>query len=148
MRTIPGGIGKLMEHWIEQYHQTGFRFDLAYCHVGSLVGQAAIGSRAEKRAHNPRVQLNKMLLQKRFLGIRKRQSAAIESEEKKIQIKHERIEYALANISAPIQLDKKESILVKLKVDKDMEDLDERAELETQLFGKNIDSSITPPPQC
>ena len=23
MRTIPGGIGKIMEHWIEQYHQTG-----------------------------------------------------------------------------------------------------------------------------
>ena len=42
MGTIPGGIGKLMEHWIEQYHQTGFRFDLAYCRVGSLVGQAAI----------------------------------------------------------------------------------------------------------
>ena len=41
MRTIPGGIGKLMEHWIKQYH------------VGSLV--------LDKRAHNLRVQLNKML---------------------------------------------------------------------------------------
>jgi hypothetical protein len=30
MRTIQGVIGKLMKHWIEQYHQTGFRFDLAY----------------------------------------------------------------------------------------------------------------------
>ncbi len=38
MRTILGGIGKLMEHWIEQYH----RFDMAYCCVGSLSGQAAI----------------------------------------------------------------------------------------------------------
>jgi hypothetical protein len=34
MQTIPGGIGKLMEHWIEQYHQIGYRFDLAYCRVG------------------------------------------------------------------------------------------------------------------
>jgi hypothetical protein len=42
MRTIPGGIGMLMEHWIEHYHQTGYQFDLAYCRVGSLVGQAAI----------------------------------------------------------------------------------------------------------
>ncbi len=42
MRTTPGGIGMLMEHWIEQYHQIGFRFDQAYCRVGSLVGQAAI----------------------------------------------------------------------------------------------------------
>ena len=29
MQTIPRGIGKLMEHWIEQYHQTGYWFDLA-----------------------------------------------------------------------------------------------------------------------
>jgi hypothetical protein len=33
-----------------------------------------------------------------------------------------------------------------LKLDEDMEDLDELAELETKLLGKNIDSSITPPP--
>ena len=76
-----------------------------------------------------------MLLQKRFVGIRKRQSAAIESEEKKLQIKHERREHALAKISATIELDKKEAILAKLKVDEDMEDLDELAELETKLFG-------------
>ena len=24
MRDIPGGIGRMMEHWIEQYHQTGY----------------------------------------------------------------------------------------------------------------------------
>jgi hypothetical protein len=101
MRTIPGGVD-----WIEQYHQTSFRFDLAYCCVGSLVRKAAIRSSADKRARNPRVQLIKMLLQKRFVGIRKRQSAAIEREEKKIQIKHERREHALAKISATIELDK------------------------------------------
>ncbi len=53
MQTIPGGIDKLMEHWIEQYHQTGHRFDLAYCPVGSLSGQAAICSSVEKRGRNP-----------------------------------------------------------------------------------------------
>ena len=58
----------------------------------------------QKREHSPRVQLNKMLLQKRFLGIRKRQSAAIESEEKKIKIKHETREHALGKISATIEL--------------------------------------------
>ena len=42
--------------------------------------------------------------------------------------------------------DKKEAILAKLKVDEYMEDLDELAELETKLFGNNIDSIITPPP--
>jgi hypothetical protein len=29
MRTTPGGIGMLVEHWIEQYHQIGFWFDMA-----------------------------------------------------------------------------------------------------------------------
>ena len=53
MGTIPGGIGKLMEHWIEQYYQTSFRFDQAYCCIGTLVGQAAIQSSAEKRGRNP-----------------------------------------------------------------------------------------------
>ena len=132
MRTIPGGIGKLMEHWIEQYHQTGFRFDMAYCRVGSLVGQAAIRSSAEKRARNPRVQMSKMLLQKSFVGIRKRRSAAIESDEKKTQIKQERRDNALAEISATIELDKKEAILAKLKVDEDTEDLDELAKLDVE----------------
>jgi hypothetical protein len=33
-----------------------------------------------------------------------------------------------------------------LKLDEDMEDHDELAELETKLFGENIDSSITLPP--
>jgi hypothetical protein len=42
-----------------------------------------------------------MLLQKSFVGIRKRRSAAIESEEKKIHIKHERREHALAEIQQP-----------------------------------------------
>jgi len=68
--------------------------------------------------------------------IRKRRSAAIESEEKKIHIKHERREHALAEISATIELDKKEAILAKLRVDEDMEDIDELAELETKLFGR------------
>ena len=65
MQSIPGGIGKLMEHWIEQYHQIGHRLDMAYCHVGSLTGQAAIRSSVEKRGRNPRVQMNKQFLLKK-----------------------------------------------------------------------------------
>ena len=45
----------------------------------------------------------------------KKISAAIKSEEKKIQIKHERRENALAEISATIELNEKEAILAKLK---------------------------------
>jgi len=53
MQIIPGGIGRMMEHWIEQYHQTGHRFDLAYCRVGSLSDQAAIRLSVAKRGRNP-----------------------------------------------------------------------------------------------
>ena len=87
MRNIPGGLGRLMEHWIEQYHQIGYRLDLAYCRVGSLVGQAAIRSRVEKRGMNPRVQMNKKALQARYVGSRKRRADAIERDEKKVLIK-------------------------------------------------------------
>ena len=58
MQSIPGGIGRLMEHWIEQYHQIGYRFDLAYCRVGTLERQAAIPARMEKRGMNAQVQMN------------------------------------------------------------------------------------------
>lgn len=47
IQTKPGGIGRLMEHWMEQYHQIGYRFDLAYCHIGKLEGKAAIPSSNE-----------------------------------------------------------------------------------------------------
>ncbi len=71
------------------------------------MGQAAIRSSVEKRGRNQRVQLCKKLVEKRFFGIRKKRSAAIESEEKKIQIKHKRRENALTEISATIELNKK-----------------------------------------
>ena len=60
-----------------------------------------------------------------------------------MQIKHERRENALAEISATIELNKKEAILAKLIGEEDMEDLDELAELETKMFGKIIDSIIS-----
>ncbi len=78
-----------------------------------------------------------------MLEYEKKRSAAIKSEEKKIQIKHERRENALAEISATIELNKKETILAKLIGEKDMEDLDEHAELEMKMFGKIIDSIIS-----
>ena len=73
----------------------------------------------------------------------KKRSAAIESEEKKIQIKHERRENALTEISATIELNKKEAILAKLIGEEDMDDLNELAELEMKMFGKIIDSIIS-----
>ena len=135
MQTIPGGIGKLMEHWIEQYHQIGHRFDMAYCRVGSLTGQAAIRSSVEKRGRNPRVQMNKQFLLEKFVGRNKKRSAAIANDEKKIHIKQERRNEALAEILVAIESKKIEAIRQKLKVQEDLDELDELADLETKLFG-------------
>ena len=74
----------------------------------------------------------------------KKRSAAIESEEKKIQIKHERRENALTEMSATIELNKKkEAILAKLIGEEDMDDLNELAELEMKMFGKINDNIIS-----
>ena len=135
MQTIPGGIGKLMEHWIEQYHQIGHRFDMAYCRVGSLTGQAAIRSSVEKRGRNPRVQMNKQFLLEKFVGRNKKRSAAIANDEKKIHIKQERRNEALAEILVTIESKKIEAIRQKLKVQEDLDELDEITDLETKLFG-------------
>ena len=80
---------------------------------------------------------------KDLLEYEKKRSAAIESEEKKIQIKHERRDKALTEISATIELNKKEAILAKLVGEEDMDDLNELAELEMKMFGKIIDNIIS-----
>jgi hypothetical protein len=55
-------------------------------------------------------------LHKSYVRIRKKKSVAIRSKEKKILIKHERRERALAEISATIEIERKEAILAKMKV--------------------------------
>ena len=135
MQTIPGGIGKLMEHWIEQYHQTGHRFDLAHCCVGSLSCQAAICSSVEKIGRNPQVQMNKQFLLEKIIGRKRKRSAAVANDEQKIHIKQERREEALAEIRVTVESKLIEAIRQKLEVQEDLDKLDELAELETKLFG-------------
>jgi hypothetical protein len=91
MRTIPGGIAKLAEDWVEQYHQSGFRYDLCYCRVGDLKQQAVIRSRAEHRARNPKVVMRKDMLDKRFKGMRKRKQDMVKDMKKQIkqELRHE-----------------------------------------------------------
>ena len=64
--------------------------EMAYCRVGSLSGQAAIRSSVEKRGRNPRVQMNKQFLLEKFVGRKRKKSAAVANDEKKIHIKQER----------------------------------------------------------
>ena len=124
-----------MEHWIEQYHQTGHRFDLAYCRVGSLNGQAAIRSSVEKRGRNPRVQMNKQFLLEKIVGRKRKRSAAVANDEKKIHIKQKRREEALAEIRITVDAEKNETFHQKLEVQENLDELNELAELETKLFG-------------
>ncbi len=98
MRSVKGGIGKLVEHWVERYHQDGFRYDLAYCRAGSLSNQAATRSKLEARARDPRVILKKAQLKKRFQGQRKRKKTALQKEERCMMVKAERQKGALMEI--------------------------------------------------
>ena len=142
MRNILGGIGKLMEHWMEQYHQIGFRFDMAYCRAGSLKAQAEIRSSAEKRGRNPRVQMCNKMLKERYEGTRnKRRKSAIENEEKEVRVKRERRDGALTDITEKIaQRDilslEKEIRECEEELD-ELEELEDREKLETEIFGED-----------
>ena len=57
MRTIPGGIVRLMEYWMEHYHQTGSNFDNKHKHTKSMKTLAAARLSIESREMNPQVQL-------------------------------------------------------------------------------------------
>ena len=128
MRTIPGGIGRLMEHWIEQYHQIGHRFDMSYCRVRSLKGQAEIRSRAEKRGSNPHVQMKKKLLDDKYTQ-KKRKRSALANEEKQLQVKRERREVdAISDICA--HDDSLNLCALFSEGDEKLDDLDELEELE------------------
>ena len=37
MRTIPGGIAQLIEHWVEQYHQEATEMERLWCSVSHSV---------------------------------------------------------------------------------------------------------------
>ena len=50
---IDGGIARLIEHCVEQYHQVVRRYDLSYCRARSLERQAEVRSKLERRGRHP-----------------------------------------------------------------------------------------------
>ncbi len=64
----------------------------------------------------------------------KKRSESIANDEKKIHMKQERRNEALAEILVAIESKKIEVIRQKLKVQEDLDELDELADLETKLF--------------
>jgi hypothetical protein len=79
--------------------------------------------------------MNKQFLLEKFVGRKRKRSVAVANDEKKIHIKQERREEALAEICVTAESKKNEAIRQKLKVQEDLDELDELAELETKLFG-------------
>ncbi len=71
----------------------------------------------------------------KFVGRKQKRSAAVANDEKKIHIKQERREEALAEILVTVESKKNEAIPQKLEVQEDLDELDELADLETKLFG-------------
>jgi len=137
IRHTLGGIGRLMEHWIEQYHQIGFRFDMAYCRVGSLKGQADIRSSVEKRGMHPQVQLCKKMLAETYEGVRKKRKSAEDNKQKAKIIKREKRDDALTQFCAKVERssESKSKIETYVKAMEDIEDLEEQDEVETKVFG-------------
>ena len=99
MRTIKGGICRMIEHWVEQYHQVGYRYDLSYCRVGSLKRQAEVRSKMEKRARHPRVKMNK----KRLQDIKKKRTARKTKQQEKAAIKKEMREKAVEEVKVKLE---------------------------------------------
>jgi hypothetical protein len=55
MRRIPGGIAHLMEYWVEQYHQTGSKFDRKCKHARTAVDLAEMRVREDTMRNHPEV---------------------------------------------------------------------------------------------
>ena len=134
MRTIPGGIGKHIEHWIEQYHQIGSSFDVAYCKVGSLEGQATIRSSNEKRGRHPLVQMNKQKLQEAFTRRKSKKWKGDVEKEKKQQVKQEKRDIAFSADFEDIDLNK---IREDLECDDELDELEELEGLKGELSDVN-----------
>ena len=141
MQDIPGGIGRMMEHWIEQYHQTGYRFDVAYSRTGSTERAANVRARLERMTSNHEVKMNRQHLEVKYVGSRKRKAVALKEE---YNVKQEKRDKALADMYASLgtKNDESEIIEEKLKELYDVDDAEEINELGMQLLG---DVCVYPP---
>ena len=89
----------MIEHWVEQYHQVGHRYDLSYCRVGSLKKQAKVRSSLEKRGRHPRVKMNK----KRLEDVKKKRQHKHTKQQKRAAVKKEKREKALEEVKVKLE---------------------------------------------
>jgi len=93
MRKTEGGIGELGEHWVELYHQTGYRYDVSLRAMKDEKKKAQVISKREKASINPNVMKAKEMKMKRFTP--KKRSSTLEREDANQRVKRERREGAL-----------------------------------------------------
>eukprot|EP00577_Skeletonema_sp_RCC1716_P007958 CAMPEP_0113382640 /NCGR_PEP_ID=MMETSP0013_2-20120614/5948_1 /TAXON_ID=2843 ORGANISM="Skeletonema costatum, Strain 1716" /NCGR_SAMPLE_ID=MMETSP0013_2 /ASSEMBLY_ACC=CAM_ASM_000158 /LENGTH=583 /DNA_ID=CAMNT_0000265157 /DNA_START=165 /DNA_END=1918 /DNA_ORIENTATION=- /assembly_acc=CAM_ASM_000158 len=91
MRRVKGGIKKLIEHWVEHYHQVGHRYDIKWGNQKNEKLKAEIRGRREHTASHPEVLKRLTKLQN---NLRKRKTptdvTAAAAEKRKEAIKTER----------------------------------------------------------
>ncbi len=114
MRNIRGGIGELIEYWIEQYHQVGFKYDMKYRNMSGDFEKAVVRAKREKISMNPGVVKANEVRVDKFEGKRKKPDKNIDNNDKKKKIKIDRRNEALKNCK--LLLNEKKT-LVKMKVE-------------------------------
>ena len=98
LKLVGWGFRKMVEHWVEQYHQVGYRYDVSYCRLGSLEKQAGVRSRLEARSRHPKVKMNRRRLEE-LEAQRKHKN---KKSEEKARVKEERREKAVAALEAKL----------------------------------------------
>lgn len=92
MKRTPGGIVKMIEHWVEQYHQVGYNYDDKWRRMRSEEQRALIRAHRENIASHPEIVKRLRLLKERFVGCRGKRASTAEREEDSKRIKKERRE--------------------------------------------------------
>ncbi|EJK48031.1 hypothetical protein THAOC_33210 [Thalassiosira oceanica] len=98
LKLVGWGFGLMVEHWVEHYHQVGYRYDISYCRLGSLEKQAGVRSRLEKRGRHPKVRMNR----KRLGGLEKERQHKNKKSEEKARVKEEMREKAVVALEAKL----------------------------------------------
>ena len=99
MLFIDGGIARLIEHCVEQYHQVVRCYDSSYCRARSLEKQAEVRSKLERRGRHPCVRVNK----KRLNDAKKKRQHRHERQQKRAAVKQEKREKALEEIEVKLE---------------------------------------------
>ena len=82
MRSIQGGIGMLVEHWVEKYHQVGFKYDYTFCLIHSQEQVAKVQWVREIVGSDPRLMHRKLKLKAIFKRQKKKKQVIFEHDNK------------------------------------------------------------------